>query len=135
MVLAFSRWRETHGSLPIHQRQTTQDSQESRYRFYEAIYERERLDGPLDYLEFGVAEGHSFRWWVARNPDPRSRFVGFDTFTGLPEDWGRFRRGHFDTAGVPPDVGDPRCRFLKGLFDETLPGFVSSWSMYPDPGA
>jgi len=129
MVLAFSRWRDAHRDLPIHLREGgTFDGR--RFRFYDELYARERLDGPLDYLEFGVAAGQSFRWWVDRNRDPRSRFIGFDTFTGLPEDWGRFRRGHFDTAGIPPDIGDPRCRFVSGLFAETLPRFVAEY----DPG-
>jgi hypothetical protein len=40
----------------------------------------------LDYLEFGVAEGSSFKWWVNRLQNKDNHFYGFDTSEGLPED-------------------------------------------------
>ena len=83
----------------------------------------------VDYLEFGVHEGHSILYWAMRNVAPGSRFVGFDTFEGLPEHWGdAFPKGHFDTAGKAPDTDDRRVTFVKGLFQETLPGFLASYS-------
>ncbi|HEX2617509.1 MAG TPA: TylF/MycF/NovP-related O-methyltransferase [Flavobacteriales bacterium] len=81
--------------------------------------------GPVDYLEFGVFQGRSFRWWVEHNTHPDSRFYGFDTFTGLPEDWGGFKAGDM-SAGIP-DIRDPRVTFVKGLFQDTLPGFIAGW--------
>lgn len=55
------------------------------------------------------------------NTCPDSRFFGFDTFEGLPEDWtaGNTRKGGFDVGGAVPDLPDPRVRFVKGLFQET----------------
>jgi O-methyltransferase len=62
---------------------------------------------------------------VSRNTNPESVFRGFDTFTGLPEDWGRFKAGTFNVGGNIPDIPDPRCTFHKGLFQETLPGVLT----------
>ncbi len=79
----------------------------------------------VDYLEFGVAGGQSLGNWLARNQHPESRFFGFDTFEGLPENWLADRpRGSFSTKGAIPAIPDPRVRFVKGLFQETLPGFL-----------
>lgn len=72
------------------------------------------------YLEFGVYEGNSLRWWAEHVTDPSARFVGFDSFEGLPEDWRHnIRQGQFRTAG-PPSIEDPRVSFVVGWFDETL---------------
>ncbi|MGH3301028.1 MAG: class I SAM-dependent methyltransferase [Streptosporangiaceae bacterium] len=75
------------------------------------------------YLEFGVYEGNSLRWWAGHLTDPSARFVGFDSFEGLPEDWRHdIRQGEFRTAG-PPLIDDPRVSFVVGWFDETLPKY------------
>ncbi len=85
--------------------------------------------GRIDYLEFGVHEGGSILHWAKRNTDADSRFFGFDTFTGLPEDWSQgFERGHFDTGGRTPATDDPRVQFVKGLFQDTLPAFLASFA-------
>ncbi len=76
------------------------------------------------YLEFGVYEGRSLRWWAQHLSQPDARLVGFDSFEGLPEDWRPGQgQGRFRTAG-PPDVDDPRVSFVVGWFDETLPGYT-----------
>src|SRR5690349_21734580 len=68
-----------------------------RYAFYKWVIEKEALsNAAVNYLEFGVAEGHSFRWFVQQNTHPESRFYGFDTFTGLPEDFGVYKKGVFN---------------------------------------
>jgi Methyltransferase domain len=75
------------------------------------------------YLEFGVFEGRTMRWWASHLTGPEARFVGFDSFEGLPEDWHPgLAAGHFAT-GKPPDIDDPRVSFVVGWFDETLPGY------------
>jgi hypothetical protein len=77
-------------------------------------------------LEFGVHEGHSILYFSRENRSDRSRFFGFDTFSGLPEDWNAdYPRGHFDTGGRPPKSDDCRVKFITGLFQETVPGFIS----------
>jgi len=84
--------------------------------------------GAIDYLEFGVHQGHSILYFAERNGSIGSRFFGFDTFTGLPEDWNSdFKRGHFDTGGRMPKTTDVRVRFVPGLFQDTLPKFISGF--------
>ena len=80
----------------------------------------------MHYLEFGVYRGDSLRLWLAKILHPDSRFVGFDTFTGLPERWRPTEpAGHFNANGAIPDIKDPRCSFEVGLFQDTLPAFVT----------
>lgn len=104
-----------------------------RERLYGYVRDAERLEGPVTYLEFGVAGGHSFAWWLARNTDPASRFVGFDTFTGLPEDFGPYKTGAFSTEGRAPEIADPRARFVAGLFQDTLGPFLAEAALDARP--
>lgn len=87
-----------------------------------------RAPPAIDYLEFGVHEGHSILHFSNENKSPDSRFIGFDCFTGLPEDWnGDFKRGHFDTGGRVPEIHDPRVEFVSGMFQDTLPKFLAGF--------
>jgi Methyltransferase domain len=75
------------------------------------------------YLEFGVWEGRSMRWWSRNLTQPDATLVGFDSFEGLPEDWRPgYAAGQFRT-GKPPHIDDSRVSFQVGWFDETLPRF------------
>jgi hypothetical protein len=78
----------------------------------------------LIYLEFGVASGQSFFWWIKQNQNPASRFWGFDTFEGLPEDWGGYKKGEMSHGLDELKHEDPRAGFLKGIFQDTLPSFL-----------
>lgn len=80
-------------------------------------------DTRLLFLEFGVFEGYSIRYFADRMHSADSRFFGFDSFEGLPETWGRKQAGHFSTGGNLPQIADPRVGFVKGWFQRTLPGF------------
>lgn len=97
---------------------------QKRYRLYEVVSGHFRLtEEPVTYLEFGVASGASFRWWLENNSRDSSRFYGFDTFTGLPEDWGGlYAKGAMSHA--MPELADQRARFVKGLFQDTLNRFI-----------
>ena len=96
----------------------------TRNELYQFLLESERLHEPIDYLEFGVWEGESIRWWVGKNHDPASTFFGFDSFEGLPENWDGMPTGAFSTKGVIPDIPDPRCHFIRGLFQDTVPPWL-----------
>jgi hypothetical protein len=97
-----------------------------RYDLYSYLIQSENLR-QIYYIEFGVSQGHSFKWWVNSIKDKNSRFVGFDTFTGLPEKWGFFKKGEMSTEGAIPDINDNRCEFVKGVFQETLPSFLKKF--------
>ncbi len=75
------------------------------------------------YLEFGVWQGETMRYWSQRLTNPRSELHGFDSFEGLPDNWGKFEKGTFSTNGHLPEIADERVRFFKGWFEETLPGY------------
>jgi hypothetical protein len=87
---------------------------------------------PMVYLEFGVFKGASIKYFAEIHKNKESRFVGFDTFEGLPEDWTDFSRPlsskTFSTEGKPPVTDDGRISFVKGLFQETLPSFLKKYS-------
>jgi len=96
-----------------------------RKKMYEWVIANENLTGSINYIEFGVAWGESFNWWLQQNTHVNSRFYGFDTFDGLPEDWGPFKKGAFSSNQALPDINnDARGKFYKGLFQQTVPRFV-----------
>jgi hypothetical protein len=76
------------------------------------------------YLEFGVANGASMRYWSELLSRPDAILHGFDTFEGLPEDWGLADKGAYTAGGRIPVIADRRVSFFKGLFQETLPRYV-----------
>ncbi len=95
-----------------------------RFDLYYHIIAKEGLANAVNYLEFGVADAHSFNWWMTQNSNPESRFFGFDTFTGLPEDFGPYKKGTFSNIDNIPSIKDERGKFYTGLFQQTLPSFL-----------
>lgn len=71
------------------------------------------------------AKGWSLRWWIENLTAPGARFVGFDSFEGLPEGWRPdYPPGTFNVDGMPPPIPDLRVSFEVGFFEETLAGFA-----------
>ena len=63
------------------------------------------------------------------NTDGNSRFFGFDSFEGLPEEWNQEKgKGFFNVGGNVPKVDDPRVTFIKGWFDQTVPKFAKDFN-------
>ena len=85
-------------------------------------------DAAVDYFEFGVFQGDTLRWFALQNQHRASRFFGFDTFMGLPEKWEWAEKGTFSTGGAVPVIDDARCRFVKGLFQDSLPAFLRTFA-------
>jgi hypothetical protein len=93
-------------------------------KLYDLAAEMIGADTPTSILEFGVAGGATCWHLTKRFKSPRTRFVGFDSFEGLPESWiSVCPRGAFSTGGVAPQTDDLRISFVKGWFQNT----VDSW--------
>lgn len=110
-----SAWLAEMGPMPM--------LEEGREALYAEVLAGEVAE-PLDYLEFGVSKGDSIRWWSGALMHPDTRLVGFDTFEGLPEDWGVNAAGTYTADGRLPQLDDPRATFEVGLFQDTLPGWL-----------
>jgi len=81
---------------------------------------------PISVLEFGVFEGYSIKQFASLNAHKESKFYGFDSFEGLPEDWIRnLKKREFDVNGNLPSVDDKRVTFIKGWFQNTLSNFLA----------
>jgi hypothetical protein len=114
--LETGRWLKSEG-LVVPRRM------ESRANVYDQLISVLR-DRPVLYLEFGVWQGRSIRYWSERLRNPDSRFHGFDSFEGLPESWNMlYKKGLFSTNGQTPQIDDPRVKFFKGWFENTLPDY------------
>jgi len=100
-----------------------------RYTMYDFVLKSEHLNNDVIYLEFGVEKGSSIKWWSENIKNANAKFYGFDTFEGLPEDWGGYQKGSMSANGSLPDINDNRIEFIKGLFQKTLPKFLVNKSL------
>ncbi len=120
-LLKYGRWLRMNPS-PVHFNH--------RERMYEYLNDLIG-DTSYDYLEYGVFEGRSMKYWVNLSSNLSNRYFGFDTFTGLPEDWDQGivveKKGTFDVNGKLPELKDERITFIKGLFQDTLPSFMEHY--------
>jgi O-methyltransferase len=125
---ALSTWRKEHPVKGYNDFYQSTWDYNRRYTLYEAIGKQEGIfNQAVDYFEFGVAGGYSFKWWLQHNTEQGSRFFGFDTFEGLPEKWGAFEKGSMAYSLESLDIHDPRARFYKGLFQHTLIPFLENY--------
>ncbi len=123
-----SKWAATNRKkIPYNDFYTSKWNYDNRIKIYEYIFETEKLDAPITYIEFGVCGGHSIRWWVQQNQHTETQFYGFDTFEGLPENFGPFKAGSM-TVDAIPDIKDKRVQFIKGLFQDTVSTFLKTFS-------
>ena len=76
--------------------------------------------------EFGVATGRSLRMIQELLP-LETCLHGFDTFHGLPFQWGNTPAGTYSTGGALPNM-EGEVYFHKGIFRETIPEFLESMS-------
>lgn len=80
----------------------------------------------ITVIEFGVWQGYSIKKFAEFNTNENSKFFGFDSFVGLPEDWkSNQSKGAFNEDGSQPKVADNRIQFVKGWFQNTLPSFIT----------
>jgi len=100
---------------------------EDRYKLHDFL-SREYLspDEKILFFEFGVRWGTIINKWAGHNKNKESVFAGFDTFTGLPEDWGNVKKGSLSNDGEVPTPADERVHFYVGLVQDTLPVYLSN---------
>jgi len=91
--------------------------------FHNSVVNHIGPDTELLYLEFGVASGASLKGFASKFLNPETKFVGFDSFVGLPESWGKKEAWHFSAEGAPPQVSDLRVEFVEGWFQNSVPIF------------
>ena len=93
------------------------DHREMEYRF---CMQNIQIEDGL-FLEFGVYKGQSIN--IFSKLKPNLIFHGFDTFTGLPEEWDmgdkKIKAGHFYLDKMPSV--EKNVILHKGLFESTIP--------------
>jgi hypothetical protein len=124
----FAQWVDENRALAINDFPAAGNVYRRRYQVHEFVLQHEVKEQPINYLEFGVADCETFYWWLKQHTNIESRFFGFDTFTGLPEDWGNYKKGTFSLEGNMPPIDDPRGKLFKGLFQDTLDEFLKEFS-------
>ena len=82
--MQIGRWMREHGYSVTHRVPTRQD-------VWAAVAARVRHRHVL-YLEFGVASGRSIRFWSEELKNDASSLHGFDSFEGLPESGGPWKK-------------------------------------------
>ena len=102
-----------------------------RYKVWDRVPEYIDANKNIVYLEFGVWKGHSIKYFADKYKNKNSEFYGFDTFYGFPEKCLNMEKGHYSTDGEVPQVNDSRIKFIKGLFQETLPDFLNKIQFNP----
>lgn len=124
---SLSKWISDNRDLEFTDFPTKVFEYNKRYELHEFVINKEIKEEAIDYLEFGVATGGSFKWWTERIQNPNARFYGFDTFTGLPEDWGPFKKGDMSNGNEPPVISGNRHSFYQGVFQDTLFDFLKNY--------
>lgn len=95
----------------------------TREEIFDVVVDQVR-DKDVLYLEFGVFKGVATRYWSEHLKNSDSKLHGFDSFEGLPEEWFPGQgKGRFNMDGKLPQIDDPRVKFFKGYFNETLPDY------------
>ena len=88
-----------------------------RWLFFDAIIKL--TDNSRPFYEFGVWNGYSFHYLIKAF----KKGFGFDTFSGLPEDWHNEPKGIYSSFGAIPKIDGGE--FIVGKFEDTLPNFFS----------
>jgi tetratricopeptide (TPR) repeat protein len=89
----------------------------SRWALFDAVVGSSIKERP--FYEFGVWRGYAFRYLMRTF----KKGYGFDTFSGLPEDWHAEKAGAYPSEGQIPSIEGGE--FIVGKFEESLPAFFS----------
>ena len=89
----------------------------NRWDFFDVVVAQ--TDKSRPFYEFGVWNGISFKHLIKTF----KKGFGFDTFTGIPEDWHNKPSGSYSSFGSVPQIKGGE--FIVGKFENTLPNFFS----------
>jgi len=93
----------------------------NKFYFFDAVVKKSIISKP--FYEFGVWRASSFKYLIKIF----KKGYGFDTFSGLPEDWdvGSHveKKGSYTSDGNAPNIKGGE--FIVGKFEDTLPVFFS----------
>ncbi|MBS25870.1 MAG: hypothetical protein CMQ26_02190 [Gammaproteobacteria bacterium] len=93
----------------------------NKWQFFDAIIKKSNKSRP--FYEFGVWRAASFKYLI----DAYKVGYGFDTFSGLPEDWkvgeNYEKAGSYSSEGDIPDIEGGE--FIVGKFQDSFPIFFS----------
>ena len=89
----------------------------NRWDFFDTVVSLS--DSSRPFYEFGVWYGRSFQYLI----NTFKKGFGFDTFTGIPEDWHSQPKGAYSAFGTMPKIKGGE--FIVGKFEDTLPKFFS----------
>ena len=93
----------------------------NKFYFFDAVVKKSIVSNP--FYEFGVWRASSFKYLLKFF----KKGYGFDTFTGLPEDWdvgnGVEQAGSYSSDGNVPKIKGGE--FIVGKFEDTLPVFFA----------
>lgn len=88
------------------------------------------------FIEFGVFKGNSIKYFIENNKNNNSRFFGFDSFEGLPEDWRSnfklYKKEYYNLNKKIPKINDSRVEFKVGWFNNTLQNFLKELKKKPE---
>ncbi len=88
-----------------------------RWAFFDYITRNSKVERP--FYEYGVWRGTAFKYLIKTF----KKGFGFDTFTGLPENWHKEKAGTYSSEGNIPKIEGGE--FIVGKFEESLPNFFS----------
>ena len=123
-----SKYINQHKNIAFNDFFSGDRSRDKRFGLYTYLNKEFIKNDPINYLEFGVANGGSFYWWLKNHTHNLSTFSVFDTFSGLPEDYGPFKKGDMSNGNEVLKTDDVRAAFYQGLFQQTLPGFLKTFN-------
>ena len=72
-----SKWINEQKNIPFNDFFSGDRSREKRFGLYEYLNKNFIKEQPINYLEFGVANGGSFYWWLKNHTNQLSTFSGF----------------------------------------------------------
>ena len=95
----------------------------NRFYFFDAVVKKSIISRP--FYEFGVWRASSFKYFIK----VFKKGYGFDTFSGLPEDWCSENGSVVQKSGTYTSDGNvPKIKggeFIVGKFEDSLPVFFS----------